>query len=302
MKPSRQPSMAELCAFATAARCGNLGEASEILCVTQGAISRHILRLEECLGAILFERHARGVSLTKEGRSFYERVGPALTQLALVFSEFRPLGPGMTELRVHAAPTLASRWLIRRAHLFQQKYPQTRLILSSNPPYDQFTDPQVDCWLVPRLSNSGRWPEHLHVTYILGREIVPVCHPSVAHQILQPGDLLRFPLLWFSERPEYWRLWCEAHEVLEPHRLGSSFGVLNGLIDAVIDNFGVGLVNRCLIGEDLRAGRLAIPLELPLQSRGGYYLCVDRNRADDARIEALRSWLLECAAETEQGR
>ncbi len=45
------PSMSELHAFATAARLGSFTRAADELCVTQGAISRAIARLEAHLAS-----------------------------------------------------------------------------------------------------------------------------------------------------------------------------------------------------------------------------------------------------------
>jgi DNA-binding transcriptional LysR family regulator len=52
------------------AQAGSIRVAANALNVAQSAISRQILNLEEDLGVILFERHARGVSLTPAGEVF----------------------------------------------------------------------------------------------------------------------------------------------------------------------------------------------------------------------------------------
>ena len=53
------PSMSELHAFVTAARLGSFTQAAEALCVTQGAVSRAISRLEAHFGQPLMRRNAR---------------------------------------------------------------------------------------------------------------------------------------------------------------------------------------------------------------------------------------------------
>ncbi|MBR8655137.1 LysR family transcriptional regulator [Achromobacter sp. Marseille-Q0513] len=57
----------QLAAFSAIASAGSLGRAAEQLNVTQPALSRVIRRLEEQVGAPLFERHSKGMQLTEIG-------------------------------------------------------------------------------------------------------------------------------------------------------------------------------------------------------------------------------------------
>jgi DNA-binding transcriptional LysR family regulator len=57
----------QLHAFATIVASGSLGRAAEVLHVTQPALSRTIKRLEDQVGAPLFERHSKGMQLTAIG-------------------------------------------------------------------------------------------------------------------------------------------------------------------------------------------------------------------------------------------
>lgn len=57
----------QLQAFLTIVATGSLGRAAEALHVTQPALSRTVRRLEEQIGAPLFERHATGMQITAIG-------------------------------------------------------------------------------------------------------------------------------------------------------------------------------------------------------------------------------------------
>jgi DNA-binding transcriptional LysR family regulator len=59
----------QLHAFVVIASSGSLGRAADTLHVTQPALSRAIRRLEEEVGAPLFERHTRGMHLTAVGEA-----------------------------------------------------------------------------------------------------------------------------------------------------------------------------------------------------------------------------------------
>ncbi len=58
----------QLRAFVTIVKTGTLGRAAKELSVTQPALSRTVKRLEEQVGAPLFERHSKGMLLTDIGQ------------------------------------------------------------------------------------------------------------------------------------------------------------------------------------------------------------------------------------------
>ena len=59
-----------ICEFTTLARLHSFLKAAEELHISQATLSRHIKRMEEEMGVLLFERTTRHVCLTKEGRIF----------------------------------------------------------------------------------------------------------------------------------------------------------------------------------------------------------------------------------------
>src|ERR1700758_2310939 len=67
--------------FATVVDAGTFAGASEVLGMSPPGVSRAIARLEKKLKIRLFNRTTRSVSLTEEGRRFYEQVMPHLAGL-----------------------------------------------------------------------------------------------------------------------------------------------------------------------------------------------------------------------------
>ncbi|HVT07526.1 MAG TPA: LysR family transcriptional regulator [Polyangia bacterium] len=61
---------------------GSFVAAGERVGLSQSGTSRAIARLEQQVGVRLFDRNARAVTLTDEGRRFHERVAPLVAQLA----------------------------------------------------------------------------------------------------------------------------------------------------------------------------------------------------------------------------
>jgi DNA-binding transcriptional LysR family regulator len=60
---------------------GSFAAASEALDMSQSGVSRSVARLEARLGIRLFDRNTRALTLTDEGRRFYEQVAPLLAGL-----------------------------------------------------------------------------------------------------------------------------------------------------------------------------------------------------------------------------
>ena len=75
------PSLPELHAFIAGVETGSFSRAAQRLAVTQGAISRAVLRLEARLELTLFERRPGGVQVTPTGQAYYERIHKAVAAL-----------------------------------------------------------------------------------------------------------------------------------------------------------------------------------------------------------------------------
>src|ERR1700743_2657173 len=67
--------------LAAVAEVGSFVKAAELIGITDSGVSRAISRLEARLGVRLLDRTTRSVSLTDEGRRFYEEVKPHLSAI-----------------------------------------------------------------------------------------------------------------------------------------------------------------------------------------------------------------------------
>ncbi len=289
----QSPSLPELHAFMRAAETGSFMRAAALLCVTPAAVSRAVQRLEARVGVTLLERNARGVSLTASGRAYLTWIQPALSILedAAVTSFQNSRQP---TLRISAPPALNMRWLLPRLPLFQAEHPQLKLAFQSYDIRDDFLRDDVDCWLQGRQSSASRWPRHIEATYVIGREISPICHPSQAHRIRTPADLLRLPLLYQSRYPDNWALWLRKAGI-ESKELPLQTGFDSGLVEAVMAGMGVAVVQLCLIERELELQRIAAPIPITVSTGRGYYFCTPRASHDRPVIVALRKWLVEQA-------
>ncbi len=109
---------------------GTFATAAEVLNMSPSGVSRSIARLEARLGIRLLERTTRSVSLTDEGRRFYEQVMPLLAGLEEAAAS---AAQGTTavrgRLRVNLDPYFSRLILGPRLGAFLESYPQLRLEL-----------------------------------------------------------------------------------------------------------------------------------------------------------------------------
>lgn len=294
----RSPSMSELHAFATAARLGSFTRAAETLCVTQGAISRAISRLEAHFGQPLVHRNAHRLTLTEAGRQYLDTVAGPLAAIenasAAMFGENR-----QHHLTLSAVPTLASVWLVPRLPDFHRKHPDIRLDFVPYRRDEDFSGTKPDAAIL--TGEASYWPE-LQVDYVIGREMVPVCHPArassrqAADLWKTPSDLMAEPLLFHTTAPRNWENWLRAAGVPDAApTLARGFDQVSILLEAVKADMGVAVLQRCLVRDALQAGQVVSPFDLPVTLNRGYFLCAPRERRDHPALSTFREWLLMAA-------
>ena len=75
------PPVTSLAVFEAAARHCSFTHAANELNVTPGAVSRQIRSLEDGLGALLFRRNNRGVTLTVDGEALFHVLASGFAQM-----------------------------------------------------------------------------------------------------------------------------------------------------------------------------------------------------------------------------
>ena len=125
--------------FAAVIEAGGFTRAAERLGLSRAATSKHVLQLEERLGARLLDRTTRRVSVTAAGRTFYEqcrRILAELEEAERTASELHNEPRG--ELRVVAPTNFGLAEIGTAITDFLIAYPRLRINLTLN---DRLTDP-----------------------------------------------------------------------------------------------------------------------------------------------------------------
>lgn len=114
--------------FCAVADTGSFSRAAEQSHVSQPSLSQQILKLEDELGARLFDRLGRSVRLTELGKTFLPRARAVLRELEAARGDVAEQKDSVAgSVTVGAIPTVAPYLLPRVLTSFSKKYPQVQL-------------------------------------------------------------------------------------------------------------------------------------------------------------------------------
>ena len=289
--PRRLPPLNALRAFEAAARCGSFTRAAQELCVTQGAISRHVAALEGWLGVRLVERSRRGVGLTPPGAAYYRTVGAALDQIDYGTRQLQAK-PDAPLLRIKLPPTFAIRWLVPRLARFHALHPRVDVQITTSHQRADFSREEIDV----SIHSEPNPPAEPGYRRLFGETLLPVCAPGVLERgppLTRPADLAGHVLLCSMNRPNDWPTWLAAAGALDiDGNSGLKFENAALAYQAAADQLGVMVALRAFVRDDLLAGRLVAPFALQVPTRGGYYLAYPSNQPLPEHVHDFESWIV----------
>ena len=287
----RLPSLNALRAFEAAARHGSVTRAADELSVTPGAVSRQIRALEDGLGLTLFLRGPVGLTLTAPGRALMGASGAALDRLEEGVAEARRAARPKP-ISVGAYSLFASRWLIPRWGRLRARHPELEIALTTGADPLELVPGRFDAVIAVA---EARPRPGFRVDPLLPIETLPVCAPA----LVEP-DGFRWEgktLLHSRQRPDDWARWLEVQGVAGVDAAaGPAFESISLAIDAAREGLGVALAIRGLVGPDLAAGRVVVPVAGFRRSSRHFVLMMETGRLGEPALKHFREWLLEEAA------
>ncbi|SLN69186.1 LysR family transcriptional regulator [Ruegeria meonggei] len=264
--------------FEAAARRLSSTAAAEEIGLTQSAVSQQIRSLETRLGVMLFHRHARGLSLTDEGRKLLPQIETALEMLQTAAL------PYLTEDRARHITVAASvsvlEWVISPAlPRFQAEHPDTSIRFVSTIWPDEYAASRADVEI--RFGSEKQ----------VGKDATPL-RPNRLIALKSPalkGDMRDLPLIESVGTSDNWVTWADAtgHTVHTPSFYVDSYGLALQL--ATTGN-GVALVNALVAEHALQSGQVVQATDASAPASEGYFLAVQRNSAE---VTAFVEWFFE---------
>ncbi len=301
----------QLRAFVAVAEALNFSRAAEKLGVSSSALSQMVRGLEERVGVRLLHRSTRRVSLTEAGDRLFQRVRPAVQELAAAIGQTSELGARPVGIvRIHCFRAAADRFLRPLLRPFHEAYPEVVLDITLD-------DEVVDIV-------AGGYDAAIRIGEVIEQDMIAIkLGPDLRQIVVASPDYLarrgtpRHPRDLASHSCIGWR-W-PGHEV--PHKWefvedGRWFNVavegpvITNLKDfgvlAAVDGLGIAFATQQMVAQDVATGRLVVLLESWSGVFPGYYLCypAQRQMAPPLRafIDAIRSAAKQSALEEQPDR
>lgn len=283
----RLPPLATLRPFEAAARLESFSKAADELHLTHGAVSHQVRALEEHLGAPLFLRHGKRVTLTPAGRAFAERIRAALAEIALAADVARA-GRNDNSLTISVLPSFASRWLMPRLMRFMDANPDIQVNVLANSAMANFGADGVDLGI---RFGVGPWPP-LVCERVLEDEAFPVASPKFNRGRLPKTAKELLGLRIIREDRDYWKDWFEAAGIeVEVPLGGASFSDASYSLQSAIRGEGVALTRRSLVGDDIEQGRLVRLMPLTVKLKESYWIVYPKELAEARKVKTFVAWM-----------
>lgn len=286
------PPLKALQVFETVALHLNMTHAANYLCLTQAAVSRQIQLLEAYFGFPLFQRHARGLTLTAEGQLLLSATSSSFDRIEEITTRLRRQRVALA-IKV---PTCVMSWIYPAIMAFQAEHPDIPLevttALQNNIDFQREPFDAAIAYGLPEGVN-------IHAELLFTEQLTPVCSPTLLKNrpALTEDDLRHMTLLHPSRDHRDWESWVRYAGFQAINIMGGqSFDTLDLAVSAAIQGYGVAIGDCTLAGKDLAAQRLVKPFQSIMPGQG-YYFAYPETSANQKKLAVLHGWLSRYCAE-----
>ena len=283
MRRTSLPNLDDLRAFEAVARLGSVRAAGDALSLTHSAVSRRVSKLADDLRLTLFEKHGRGLRLTREGAALSESTTEALELVERTLADIRRAK--MAEpILLSSERSVAMCWLIPRLSAFQDAHPEIGLNLSVGGGGLDFAN-AGSIVAIRRLDFAvdPAWS----VETLAEERVGPVMHPGMLERFRE-GDYVALGSL---TRRNAWRRWLKDHpdapRPLEFRYLDHHFLI----VAAAMAGLGVAMCPRVLAVDDVESGRLIAPMSFTPD--GSRYGLITQAGPTPPHVTVLTAWIVE---------
>lgn len=286
----------EMETFVRVVESGSFSSAARDLHMTPSAVSKMIGRLEDRLGVRLLSRTTRKLSLTEEGRVFFQRITPILSEVAeaeetvsLSTAEARGV------LKVNASTAFGQYQIVPLIPAMLERYPSLQVQLTMTDSIVNLVEEGFDVSIrIGTLTDSSLIARKLGVAHrvlvaspaYLERHGVPKCPIDLEqHQCLKlsiPTSLNKWEFV-LADGPRTVEVSgrFEADNAIALH-------------EAALAGMGLFRAATFVVGDDIKAGRLVQVLqEYEISGDPGIFVVWPHNRNLSAKVRAFVDTLVD---------
>jgi LysR family glycine cleavage system transcriptional activator len=276
-------------AFEAASRHLNLSRAADELGVTQGAISKQVIALEDFIGVQLFYREPSGLRLTNEGGSLKEAIEPAFTTLSEAFARYSRRSPRSNVVRISTTASFASQFLVPRLGVFRDRFPGVELEFLTTIRLVDLSREEFDI----AVRYGGGQYEGVISTPLGEPELLSVCTP----QVLQQGGNSLASLIAKTRRIQCsayneWRDWSEAAKfdltTAPPTIVIEEFQVA---LMAALAHQGLALLPEILVRDRIQKGGLVFFSPVRVRTDYNFHIVHTPNAHRRPTVPDVIAWL-----------
>jgi LysR family glycine cleavage system transcriptional activator len=265
--------------FEAAARLGSFTAAATELGLTQAAVSQRIRNLELRIGAQLFDRQARGVSLSTQGEAWLPHVQAALSRLAHSTSNL--FAAPRRKVTVAASGSIIELWIVPRLTHIGRALPHLQLSFETIQRLPDYSHSEADLEI---RFGDGVWPD-MATARLYEEELAPVAAPRLLERAT--GDWQGLPRIAMSGPRLGWRDWTLAANAEPPPVPLLRFDTFVQALAAAESGTGVLLGSLPLCRAALEAKRLVRLERNSLRMKAGYWVVWPRSRPRFPELETL---------------
>ena len=289
-------------AFVKVVETGGFSETARQLNLAVSSVTRQVNALEALLNTQLLNRSTRSITLTPQGRQYYQKVVRILQDLEEANASVREeedIPRGI--LRVGMPVAFGRLCIAPLLHQFLKQYPEIKLELRLSDALANLVEDELD--LVIRMGNLDRSGATLIVRKLADYTRWVCGSPGYLQQFgipNHPDDLVDHNCLLFaySIGQNIWRF-QQKNKAYEIEVKGSIIANNSELLhQACLDGLGLILMPTWLIGEDVRVGKLqAVLTDFKVHPQAGMdmgiYALYPANRRDSLRVKTFIDFLIE---------
>lgn len=242
--------------FYTVAKNKSISAAADILCISQPAVSWQIKNLEEQLDMTLFIRTKKGVSLTDEGKVFFDYIEKGIesfTNGENTLTNLKNLDYG--NIRIGASATVAKHVLMPYLEVFHKKYPNIDINIENNLTEKLLTDLRNGNLDMLVLNMPMKEYKDLSITPVMDVHDIFVTNKDYYDKIkgkINLEDLNNYPLL-FQKKPSNTREYLDNYLSDNNVKLLPKMEIVsyNLIMDFLKIGFGIGYATKEFIKDEL---------------------------------------------------
>jgi DNA-binding transcriptional LysR family regulator len=283
-------------AFVKVVEHGGFAAAGRAIRMSRSAVNKHVIALEDRLGAQLLTRTTRKVTPTDTGYAYYERCLAILGDLEsaeVAAAQLQQEARGT--LKVSAPMTFGTMHLSRLIADFMGLYPDLRIELTLS---DHLSDPMADGADLNVRITAPPGPANLVSHRIVEGQLAVCASPDyvAAHGAPgHPGELSARSCLHYGNLAagNVWQLTGPdgEHAVRVTGTLCSNNGEV--LRDAALAGRGIAMLPTFIIGADLQSGRLISLLTDYAPPQLAIFVLYPHNRHLSAKIRLFTAFVQE---------